>query len=247
MEYCVITGAAGGIGSALVEKYTDAGYGVIAIDSLPRPKNLNCKDYIQCDLYDLVNNETYAIEKIGKIRDSLNGYRMKVLINNAAIQILGSAKDLTRKDWHQTIDINLLAPFFLAQAFLVDLELSHGCVINISSIHADHTKKNFAAYSTSKAALSGLTRSLAIDLAGRVRVLGIEPAAIETKMLKSGFQGNLEAYNLLNKGHPIGRIGQAEEVANLAVALVNGGMDFINGVSIRIDGGISSQLFEKIA
>jgi NAD(P)-dependent dehydrogenase (short-subunit alcohol dehydrogenase family) len=88
---------------------------------------------------------------------------------------------------------------------------------------------------------------LAIDLAGRVRVVGIEPAAIETKMLKSGFQGNLEAYNLLNKGHPIGRIGQAEEVANLAVALVNGGMDFINGISIRIDGGISSQLFEKIA
>jgi NAD(P)-dependent dehydrogenase (short-subunit alcohol dehydrogenase family) len=73
----------------------------------------------------------------------------------------------------------------LAQGLLPELEKAAGSVINISSIHARLTKKDFVAYDNSKAAISGMTRAMAVDLGPRVRVNSIEPAAIETDMLKS--------------------------------------------------------------
>lgn len=243
-RFALITGAAGGIGRSLVKVFKEAGYKIIATDRTPRPENLFCTQYIQADLDRYVEDETYAHEILDSIRGGLKSNGLKVLINNAALQILGGAESLTRRDWHQTLDINLLAPFLLTQALLPDLESAKGCVINVSSIHARLTKKNFVAYATSKAALSGMTKALAVDLGNRVRVNAIEPAAIETEMLKDGFAGKPELYRQLEGCHPQKRIGQPEEVARLALAIVDGCMDFLHGACVGLDGGISSRLFD---
>ena len=100
------------------------------------------------------------------------------------------------------MEVNLLAPFVLTKLLLPQLEQAKGSVINVSSIHAHLTKANFVAYATSKAALSGLTRSMAIDLADRVRVNAIEPAAIETQMLLSGFDNDKDQLEKLKKLSP---------------------------------------------
>ena len=92
------------------------------------------------------------------------------LMNNAAVQILGGFDSLTRSDWQQTLRVNLLAPCIWKQALMPGLEAAKGSVVNISSIHARLTKKNFVAYATSRAALSDMTRAMAADLGGRVRV-----------------------------------------------------------------------------
>lgn len=244
MPNVLITGAAGGIGRALVARFTAAGYDVIATDQVERPADLVCSSYHSIDLARTVEDDIYAKERFAELVESLNGKGLGALINNAAVQILGGVDSLTRDDWKQTLNVNLLAPFLWTQAFLDKLEMVRGCVINVSSIHAHLTKSDFVAYATSKAALSGMTKALAIDLGGRVRINAVEPAAIETAMLLAGFESNEDGFENLKKFHPVGSIGKCEEVANLIFFMVNGNVSFLHGACLPLDGGIRNRLFD---
>jgi NAD(P)-dependent dehydrogenase (short-subunit alcohol dehydrogenase family) len=205
---------------------------------------LACAAYVSADLARFSQDEDYADKIISQFRAALKGVPLNVLINNAATQILGGVESLTRADWRTTLDVNLMAPFLLAQALLPELEKGKGCIVNIGSIHARLTKKNFVAYATSKAALAGMTRAMAVDLGPRVRINAIEPAAIETEMLKAGFVEKEELYSQLEACHPQRRIGKPKEVANLALAIAEGNMNFLHGSCISLDGGISGRLFD---
>ncbi len=241
----MITGAAGGIGRALVSTFLSAGYRVIAIDRAASQtrshENLN---YLKADLQQLVNDEAYAQEIKTRLQDLIGHQPLRCLINNAAIQQLGPVEELTREHWSLTLDINVQGPFFLLQALLPSLERAQGCVVNIGSIHARLTKPGFTAYATSKAALRGLTQATAVELGSRVRVNLIEPAAIETDMLKAGFEGNPEGLAALAACHPVGRIGTPEEVATLALQIIDGDLKFLNGVIIGLNGGIGARLHD---
>ena len=241
---CIITGAAGGIGRALARVFQDANYRVVATDIMTQPEDLHCAAYVQFDLNLFSENETYAQKVVGLLRDTLSGCGLNALINNAAVQILGNVGSLSRTDWQETMGVNLMAPFLLIQNFLPELEVARGCVINIGSIHARLTKKNFVAYATSKAALAGMTRALAVELGASVRINAIEPAAIDTVMLKAGFENNPGGYQKLQKCHPLQRIGQPEEVAQLALALVDGAAKSLHGACIAMDGGIGARLYD---
>jgi NAD(P)-dependent dehydrogenase (short-subunit alcohol dehydrogenase family) len=241
----IITGACGGIGQALAKTFYDAGYFVVATDISQEPtKDLKCDHYLSVDLEQTVVDPVFAEEVFSSIKSQLPSNGLNVLINNAALQVVAKMELLTREDWSKTLNINLIAPFLWTQAFLPMLEASAGSVINISSIHAHLTKKEFSAYSTSKAALSGMTRSLAVELGSRVRINAIEPAAIETEMLKEGFSGELELYEQLGSAHPAGRIGQPEEVTKLALFLAQSDVGFVNGACIPLDGAIGSCLHD---
>ncbi|WP_151447707.1 SDR family NAD(P)-dependent oxidoreductase [Lacisediminimonas profundi] len=245
-RYAVVTGAAGGIGQAIVREFTQAGYSVIATDIAEQPAGLRCSLYLQVDLARTVSDEAYAQDVFYQIKAHLGPQGLTTLINNAAIQILGSADSLTRDDWHKTLDVNLLAPFLWTQGLLPELERSRGSVVNISSIHARLTKKNFVAYATSKAALSGMTRSMAVDLGPRVRINAIEPAAIATDMLIAGFDDKSMLFRELEACHPLNRIGSTQEVASCALAMVQGMGEFLHGACISLDGGIGVRLFDPI-
>lgn len=241
-RFVVITGAAGGIGQAMVQEFAANGYSVIATDRVPEPDGLGSYYYLQADLARTVEDEVYAEEVFGQIKTWLGNAGLAALINNAAVQILGGADSLTRNDWQQTLNVNLVAPFIWTQALLPALEHAKGSVINISSIHAKLTKKNFLAYATSKAALSGMTRAMAVDIGARVRVSAIEPAAIDTQMLRAGFADNEAGYISLKRFHPSNSIGTPEGLANVALAMVNIPGIFFNGATIAFDGGIGSAL-----
>jgi len=243
-RHALITGAAGGIGQALVRGFSDAGYDVIATDRVPCPPGLACSRYFETDLERTVQDEAYASEVFAGVRTHLAGGGLHALVNNAALQILGGVESLSRDDWRHTLNVNLLAPFIWTQAFLPELEAARGCVLNVSSIHARLTKRNFVAYATSKAALSAMTRALAVDVGNRVRVNAIEPAAIETAMLRAGFDGKPELYSQLELCHPGGRIGLPSEVAAFALALVDRKLEFANGACFALDGGIGARLHD---
>lgn len=243
-RYCLITGAAGGIGRALVEAFGESGYRVIATDRVDEPQDLVCEHYVQADLERFVEDEPYAELVTSEIRTLIDGGELHALVNNAAIQILGGADSLTRKDWRTTLDVNLVAPFLLTHAFLSELERAQGSVVNISSIHAKLTKANFVAYATSKAALSGMTRAMAVDLGPRVRVNAIEPAAIDTAMLREGFARSPELLDLLNACHPLARIGRPSELSGLALAIADGDLAFLHGSCVGLDGGVGARLFD---
>lgn len=241
---CLVTGAAGGIGRALVHAFREAGFRVIATDRAEAPEDLACDHWVQADLETFVEDEAYAAVITAQIREVLHGDHLHALINNAAIQILGESESLTRRDWRSTLDVNLVAPFLMTQAFLPELERAGGAVVNISSIHAKLTKANFVAYATSKAALSGMTRAMAVDLGARVRVNAIEAAAIDTEMLRAGFATAPAGLDELGGYHPSGAIGTPRELAKLALFLASNDTAFLHGATVGLDGGISARLFD---
>ncbi len=244
--FALITGACGGIGQALVKAFIAEGYEVIATSRSSQKEDLNVDHFLQVDLQETVLDESYAEEVFSTIRQILGGRGLDVLVNNAAVQILNSTDKLNRSMWHETLNVNLLAPFFWIQALLAELEKNNGSVINISSIHAHLTKKDFVAYATSKSALSGLTRALAVDLGGRIRVNAIEPAAIQTQMLEASFAGKEELLEELHSAHPAGRIGLPEEVASCAVWLADKVKPFLTGTILGLDGGVRGRLYDPI-
>lgn len=245
-KLAIVTGALGGIGQALVEVFQLAEYKVLALDKLPKPDAFSCHHYLQVDLAELVTSPEYADQVFGEMHRiiSANEYALGALINNAAIQSLAHTSDITIEDWRATLDINLLAPFFLTQRLLRPLERANGCVINIGSVHARLTKPKFVTYATSKSALAGLTRAMAVDVGSKIRINAIEPAAVQTDMLLEGFGGNFRALDSLANCHPRGKLGEVQEVANLALAIASGDIDFLHGSCIGLDGGISGRLHD---
>ena len=116
--------------------------------------------------------------------------------HNGKDAVLGSFEQLSASDWHETMAVNLLAPVAISRALLPELKRQHGSIVHIGSIHSQLTKPGFTAYATSKAALAGLTRAMAVELGGSVRVNAIEPAAIATPMLAAGFAVTLRSGRL---------------------------------------------------
>jgi len=235
----LITGVLGGIGSALAIAFRENGFHVYGMDILPDTQN-NCNQFIQFDLNQFVLDENYKKEWTEFFQKNIPD--LDVLINNAAVQILGSLGDIQLEDWQQTMNVNLTGPMLLSQLFLKPLESSNGCIINIGSIHQQLTKPNFVSYATSKSALIGLTKALAVDMEGKIRVNAISPAAIETAMLRAGFDNDESAIDELRKIHPVQRIGYPADVAKLALFLASENTGFIHGANLQLDGGISSVL-----
>lgn len=237
----LITGAAGGIGCALLKKFSIQGFNVVATDQMAHCDVPDNAQYLQIDLQKLATDETYRSKALQELKGTLSGNRLDVLINNAAVQLLDPISDITIDDWDASIAVNLTAPLLLTQAFLEQLSESNGSIINISSIHATRTKPGFLSYSTSKAGLSGLTRAMAVEVGGRIRVNAIEPAAIDTPMLRTGLSA--AELNALGTLHPTSQIGNPQEIAEVA-ALLAGEQRFINGACISVTGGIDCLLVD---
>jgi NAD(P)-dependent dehydrogenase (short-subunit alcohol dehydrogenase family) len=239
----LITGGNGAIGQALCVGFLQSGWRVIATDK-EMDSVIKVDGYVSIELKQFCDDEKYHDDVITLLRMKLKGSNLHALINNAAIQILASVEALSVEDLRRSLDINLVAPFLLIKDLLNELEASKGSIINIASIHAQLTKPKFMAYATSKAALVGLTRSLAVELGGKIRGNAICPAAIATSMLKQGLNNDVEKLNSLKNFHPSKCIGETKDVVDAARYLTEVEGDFLTGTVITLDGGISSRLHE---
>jgi NAD(P)-dependent dehydrogenase (short-subunit alcohol dehydrogenase family) len=240
----IITGAAGAIGQALVLAFRNAGYRTVAVDV--SKVHLDADAVLSIDLDRYSREESYRQYSNAGLVEAVQSSSLHVLINNAAVQIVAEVAALSASDWQRTLNVNLLAPFLLTQALLERLASAGGSVVNISSIHATLTKPGFVCYATSKAALAGLTRSMAVEIGARVRVNAICPAAISTPMLRQGFSAHPEAFAALAAMHPLGRIGEPEEVAHAALYLASEEAGFVNGALLDLDGGIGGRLHDPV-
>lgn len=243
-ESVVITGAMGGIGRVLCSFFREKGYYVIGVDC--HNGDVTTDAFILMDIEKAVNDTAYWLEQQELLITYIEGTRLKGLVNNAAYQVIKPFIDLDLTDWLKTFNINLMAPVLFSRLLVPLLEKESATIINISSIHAALTKPQFVCYATSKAALLGLTRSLAVELGSRIKVCAICPAAIDTPMLQAGFEGNPEAFAALCEMHPSHCIGQPEDVAKLAVFLIESPTQFYNGMIINMDGGILFRLHDPL-
>jgi NAD(P)-dependent dehydrogenase (short-subunit alcohol dehydrogenase family) len=151
----------------LVKVYSEAGFFVIGLDKIQNDNHTDDSDYsyINIDLLGFAKNKNYREEKVKEIIGIFPATIGEfVLVNNAAEQIIKPLSEISWNDWEMSLAVNTVAPFFFAQSFREHLSVSHGHVINITSIHAKLTKPNFTCYATSKAALEAVTRSLALEL-----------------------------------------------------------------------------------
>jgi NAD(P)-dependent dehydrogenase (short-subunit alcohol dehydrogenase family) len=240
----LITGCNGGIGKALVKDFAAAGWTVIGVDRTDAKPGDAVAKIIKADIAEFCADEKKLAAFAADVRAALAGTPLRALVNNAAVQILGGVGELTPADFIKTMQVNAIAPFLLVKAFLADLRAAEGSVVNIGSVHAEATKPGFAAYATSKAALHGLTRALAVDLGPKVRVNTLAPAATATAMLKAGFEGNAKAFAALEAVHPLRRIAEPDEIARIALFLASNEASFLTGATIYADGGILSRLHD---
>lgn len=243
MQAAILTGVAGGIGAAIGKALVGSGRHVVGIDAQTPPLG-SCSVHVMGDLVALAQGQDLASPLLRQIQDAVGDRDVSLLINNAAVQRLGRTEDLDWEAWNETIQVNLSAPFVLIQFFVASLRETKGLVVNVGSVHARATKPKFAAYATSKAALHGLTRALAVDLGPEIRVITLAPAAIETPMLLAGFDGDEKALEALREVHPAGRIGRPEEVAEAVLWLSDGGASFMTGSAIWLDGGVMARLHD---
>jgi 3alpha(or 20beta)-hydroxysteroid dehydrogenase len=172
--------------------------------------------------------------------------KLNILVNNAGISEPASIEDATTDHWRRVMDINLDGTFFGCRAALSAMKASGepGSIINISSMLALRPGGIFTAYCASKAAVTILTKCVALHCAASgypVRANTIHPGAIETPMLDRYVEATGlprdEAYQSFAVNHPMGRCGKPEEIANAAVFLASDESSFTTGTELTVDGG----------
>jgi NAD(P)-dependent dehydrogenase (short-subunit alcohol dehydrogenase family) len=232
-----ITGASRGIGHATAKYFVDQGWRAITCsrDAVPPQCERNDRHrHITADLA-RVENLQVAIDQLSEI---LDGAQLNALVNNAGFSPKGpEGKRLGCLDgelghWHEVFAINIFAPEFFSRTLAKRLQEGEGSIVNITSI-AGHRVHPFAgsAYSTSKAALWGLTRELAADLAPMgIRVNAVCPGEINTAILSPGT-------DQLVSRIPMRRLGSAAEVAAVIFYLWSAQASYVTGAEIPVNGG----------
>ena len=241
----VITGVAGGIGSATARVFADSGWHVIGIARRDAETLQGVHHFVNADVSDVA-----AWERTIKEIASNEGH-IDALINNAAIQICKPLVETTPEEWDAVMSSNVRS-VYLAIRHSYPLMREHGgAIINVSSVHAIATSANIAAYAASKGAVLALTRALAIELApDRIRVNAVLPGAVDTPMLRAGLtRGHLQEGSVhelmrdLGNRTVIGRVGRPEEIAQVILFLAdNDRSSFMTGQALVVDGGATARL-----
>jgi len=186
-----------------------------------------------------VTNETQAARAVTVAVERFGG--LDVLVNAAGILSSGTVETTALAAWDAMLDVNLRAVFHLMQLSIPHLEKSAGNIVNVSSVTGLRAFPGVLAYCVSKAGLDQLTRCAALELAGkRIRVNAVNPGVVRTQVHRRGGM-NEEAYAAFlehsRTTHPLGRVGEAEEVAELILFLASERAAWITGATYSIDGG----------
>lgn len=239
-KIAVVTGAASGIGLTVARHFAERGARVIGVDLAERVVDL---------MADLPGSGHLGIAKdltapaaAGQVFEAVLAMvgTPHILVNSAGIALLDPATDVSAERWQSTIDVNLSASFYMAQAAgRLMLEAGYGRIINLASQAAVVGLDQHAAYCASKAAIVGLTRVLSLEWARRgVTVNAVSPTVVETPLGLKAWAG--EKGEKAKAQIPVGRFAQPEEVAALIAFLASDAAAMITGENVLIDGGFTS-------
>lgn len=234
----LITGASGGIGEILAQKFHEAGYFVILsgrnilkLNKITKQLKKNF-DVLSCDL-----DSSESIKIFCKDLEKKHE-RIDVLINNAGVTDDSLFIRMDEKKWDNVLETNLKSNFYLTNFFIKGmLKNKWGRIINITSVVCHTGNPGQSNYCASKAAIIGMSKSIAMEVARRgITVNCISPGFIETSMTESLNSDQKE--NILAK-IPMAKIGKPEDVANSAIFLASDNSEYITGQTIHVNGGIT--------
>lgn len=235
----LITGASRRIGASISKKFHAQGFKVIIhFNQSSAEVNHLCDELnadrpgsaaaLQADLT-CEQQVTTLAEQALKCFGALD-----VLVNNASGFYPTPFGSVTSSQWHDLMDSNLKAAFFLSQALSEPLKERNGTIVNLIDIYADKPLKNYSAYCIAKAGLQAMTRALAVELAPQVRVNGVSPGAI--LWVNDPASTQLDGKNEILKSTPLGKTGAPADIAE-AVFFLAVKASYITGEILRVDGG----------
>lgn len=239
----IVTGAGQGIGKAIAITFAREGSYVV-VNDIDLDKAASVAKEIEgfggkaiAVKADVSQNEEVRDMVAETIR---NFGRIEILVNNAGIQTTAPFLELSEEEWCRVIDVNLKGVFLCSQTVAREMiKQEGGKIINISSVHQSVPRYNRAHYDASKAGVAMLTKDMALELAKyNIKVNCIAPGAIATPMNEDILKSP-EKMAIIKSMIPLARMGEPEEVAQLALYLASDEADYITGTIVEIDGGLS--------
>lgn len=241
-KVALITGATSGIGKATALLFAESGARVAAVgrDTSALAALSNEIKARGGEVFAIRADVTTDAEKI--VKQAVDGFgRLDVLVNAAGHLANGTVENTTLDSWDKMLDVNLRAVFALMQQAVPYLQSARGNVVNVSSVTGLRSFPGVLAYCVSKAGLDQLTRCAALELAAQgVRVNAVNPGVVLTEIHKRAGMSDDEYTSFLERSkgtHPLGRVGEAREVAELILFLASDHAQWITGSTYSIDGG----------
>lgn len=235
----LVTGGASGIGEQTVRALAQAGAQVLIAD-LNKP----AADALAAEVGGGAVGVALDVSDPASVTAAFSEIdKLDYLVNNAGVGSVGTIEECTHEEWNRVMRVNIDGPFLVTQAALPLLLASpRGAVVNIGSVAGLVGVKRRFAYCASKGAVVAMTRQLAADYSGRLRVNCICPGTVDTPFVEA----YLEKYHAhekeevraqLNARQPIGRLGKPAEIAHMALYLCSDEAEFVHGAALEIDGG----------
>jgi NAD(P)-dependent dehydrogenase (short-subunit alcohol dehydrogenase family) len=233
----LVTGGASGIGLEVSRALTRAGASVVIADVERELAERVARDLPNSRVRELdVTDETQVNAVVGTLG------RLDILVNSAGIGLVGGIEETAADDFRRLMRVNVEGTYLVTKAAMPHLLASKGAVVNIGSVAGLVAVKRRFAYCATKGAVVAMSRQLAIDYAGRIRVNCVCPGTVETPFV----EGYLEKFHKhekekvraeLHARQPVGRMGRPEEVASMVLYLCSTEAEFVTGSVMTIDGG----------
>jgi len=243
---CIVTGGARGIGAAIAYRLASEGCRTAILDIDEYAGRVREAEFVSMDLKTIFIKADVSIEEeVSRAIDEV--YKtfgsIDVLINNAGIGFSGKPIELQSIDeWRRVMDVNLTGPYLCSKHVVRYMKSRGGVIINIASTRALQSEPHTEPYSASKGGLLALTHALAISLAPyKIRVLAVSPGWIDTSLWQIP-RKEPKLSPLDHRQHPAGRVGRPEDIAALVAFLASDEAEWITGVNIVIDGGMTIKM-----
>lgn len=250
----IISGGATGIGRASAKLLASIGASVVIAD-IAEDTARNTVSEIEADggkAFVVITDASSIKSVANAAKTTLDRYgAIHYLVNSVGIQTYGTVITTDEDLWDQTLNVNLKSVYLMSHFCLPEIiKQGGGAVVNVASVQGyNSSQQNVAAYATSKAGVIALSRSMSLDHArDKVRVNCVLPGSVDTPLLRAGAStfaedGDVQAViDSWGAFHPIGRVGQPDEIAQLIAFLLSDAASFITGATITADGGLTTKL-----
>lgn len=242
-KVALVTGASSGLGFAIASMYQAHGAQVVVtdIDESGAARWLEIDRRVVFLKHDVADESDWR--QVANLISERFG-QLDYLVNNAGVTLMGNVEEISVEDFDKTMAIDVRGPFLGCRTMIPLMKDAGGAIINIASVAGFKARPELVAYNTAKAGVTLMTQSIALHCAEKgynIRVNSINPGVVNTDMLQKVIAqldddgALMDSYKAM---HPIGRIGEADEIAGLVRYLSSENATFITGTGLTIDGGL---------
>ncbi len=243
----VVTGGAQGIGKGMARHFAELGWRVVIADVDREAGEETAAELAACGRVRFWPTDVSCEDSVAALLAEVGGAagRLEALICNAGLATATGAAvhELSLADWQRVLDTNLTGVFLCVKHAVPWLRLTRGAVVTIASTRALQSEPNTEAYSASKGGVLALTHALAVSLGPDIRVNCISPGWIDVEAWRKSARRRQPSWSVADQAqHPVGRIGQPQDIAALAAFLVSSSAGFVTGQNFVVDGGMTSKM-----